>query len=1053
MLYNNIDEILELFPSVSGDAEGELHTPCPYCKEGAVKTKNGITFRGDDRLVWFTDRRGVACRKCGTYCSIAALLADLQPGSVISESFVKEATDRVETHKKPLSECLTAERYVNTLHRNVDRKYWQKFKWSDTTIERFKLGYGGLYEYGSYRTPRHIIPFIPRSVEAVLDGYMLEGRLNSRAEETEYERYNIKTQGSVKGHFWHIKDAEDEQLVITEGPKDAITAWQLGYKNVMAIFGTSLWRPEFAQWIADEGYKKVIIFGDNDDAGRGFIDEVTKDLHAKGVAPFRIAWPDGLPKGFDLTDALVQEGDGIATFLVRCITHSSATRGWIENVRTFIPDYNPPTPDKALPLQTVRSEMSVILRDYIDNYKQRVKSAGRGVVKVLAAPPGSGKSYSLVQLAQEEAKKLQERKAQVKEKIDETRAEYQAGMENGDDLERLSYSDRLKKLDEKWNNYNMAKVLFASPFINAWEDITSQPGFDPELWFNFESRNEDTCQNHFVAKVIGEKGYSVMKFCETQCPFAEECSSRIRGYLRQKTLMRNRPITFVRHANLISREFVSQYEVIIIDENFLNIFADFVTIETLIPSNRSWRDYLTTEEEEDADKIEQLAAAVGKLSLLRENLSGKDCLDKLQHFLGEPLAPFIRSISDEVVKRFQPTSVPRDVEVKDLPKCTFPAFYRAILEELDEFEAGEYFNSRIHLTAAGLKVSTLWPLELPRTKKILVADGTAIPELYGLMFDRDVELYEPDIYNPEARIVQLTGTDMSRSSVKSQIGQVAYRNLGKEQDSEIEVTDLFGEKVDTTSINYTESLFESKLLSGLMSLLRSTAANPEHKSVLFVTYKNLRTAIEERVNKLAETDPDYKLVKRKTAFGHYGGLRGTNRYKDFDTVLLAGCPRQPYDDLWRTIQAWARLKGYRKYIPNQLAFKPAAYHGVNVLNGYSYITFEDEFAQQFVDMVEAGEVRQCLDRIRIYSGGQKTAYVMMSRPAVKWVTGVTSSKYMMAKSQSTKYDQVRAFVSEVWDEFKSFPTYGSVMHRFSLSQHYAKRYVEDAKKDLNLVSV
>ncbi len=1049
MLIQNIDEILDLFPNVTGDTDGDLHSPCPFCVEGRKTVKNGITFRGDDRLVWFSDRKGVSCRHCGTYASMERLLELLAPGATLSDTFVKDASETVETKTKPLFECLTTPAYVDKLHKAVDTAYWKKFLWSDTTIERFQLGFGQLYEYGSYKLPRHIIPFKPRDVERELDGYMLEGRLTSRSEATDYERYNVKTQGSVKGYFWLIKDSANEELVIAEGPKDAITAWQLGYKNVMAIFGTSLWKPHFANWIAEEDYTRVTIFGDNDDAGRKFIDTITKDLHTAGVTPYRINWPEGLAQGFDLTDALVQEGEsGISLFLSRNIGQSKASRGWIANIQTFIPHYQPPKPDNALPLQTVRADMPAVLRDFVDNYKVKSKSAGRGVVKVLAAPPGSGKSYSLVHLAQEEAEKLTKRKEDFKVKYDEARQALVDEIEGADDEERQDIKARMDKLDGHWAHYSMAKVLFASPFINAWDDIKAQPGFKEELWFNFESRNADTCQNHEVANAIGAKGYSVMKYCETGCPFAEDCATRVRGYLMQRKLMKTRPITFVRHANLISQDLLKQYEVIIIDENFLNIFADFETIEDLVPTSRSWRDFLT---------VEDLAKAVKGLNALQEELSGRDCLLALERLLGRPLAPLIKRLPESLVSKFQPTAAPVGSDIKDLPPCVFPTFYRALMDELGDFESGQYYNSRIHLAriAAGvhqLKVSTLFPVELPRSKKIIVADGTAMPELYGLLFDREVELYQPDIHNPAAKIVQLTGSDVSRNTILSQIGKKAYNDLGKAEAVTPEVTDVFGEPVDLSDVRYTEDMYSSKAIGGMLTLLRSIALKPEHDKVLFVTYKNLRAALEERITKLAETDSDYETINQKIAFGHYGGLRGTNRYKDYDAVLLAGCPRQPYNELWRVIQGWARLKHYDKFIPNQLGYRPAAYHGVGLYTGYTHITFEDEFAQAFVDMVEAGEIRQCLDRIRIYASGSKTAYLYMARPAAKWITDVTSSRLAIKRVDNSQYEQVAAFVEEVWKEFGAWPKYRTVGAKFSINKAKAKEYVEAAKKALNPVS-
>src|SRR5689334_13738044 len=189
MLIQSIDEILDLFPSVTGDSDGELHSGCPFCTEGRRTVKNGITFRGDDRLIWFTDRKGVSCRQCGTYAPIEKLLELLSPGSTLSDTFDREASENVETKKKPLYECLTESRYVEKLHKKVDRSYWKKFLWTDVTIDRFQLGYGQLYEYGSWKQPRHIIPFRPRNAVSELDGFMLEGRLNKRSDETEFERY------------------------------------------------------------------------------------------------------------------------------------------------------------------------------------------------------------------------------------------------------------------------------------------------------------------------------------------------------------------------------------------------------------------------------------------------------------------------------------------------------------------------------------------------------------------------------------------------------------------------------------------------------------------------------------------------------------------------------------------------------------------------------------------------------------------------------------------------------------------------------------------------
>jgi 5S rRNA maturation endonuclease (ribonuclease M5) len=875
---------------------------------------------------------------------------------------------------------------------------------------------------------------------------VLEGRLNKRSDATEFEKYNVKTQGSIKGYFWHVQDdPSSTRLVIAEGPKDGISAWQIGYKNFLAVLGATNWQRPTAEWIAEQGYTEVIVFGHADPAGEKLIENATKDLHSVGVTPLRIQWPNTVKEGYDLTDALIEHSlGGAGIWLQEHIQRSRGSRGWFADFRTHDPSYVAPKPDVAVPLEQVRAELPAVLQDFVQNYDVRLKSSKQGVVKVLAAPPGSGKSYAMVELAQNEARKALLKGQGTRTELDKLRADVEDELREAIDIEEIDgLKLQLDKLNNKINNLSVARVLFASPFVSAWEDVQAQPNFDKSLWYNFKARDEETCTNLPIATGLAEKGYSVMKYCETGCPMQEDCESRIAGYLMQRKLVRTRPITFVRHANLISLDFVQNYDVILIDENFLNVFADFVEISDLRPSTQRWREWLSQSEEEAADDLEKLATAIKGLASLDDELHGKDCLDRLNILLGGRLVEIIQDMPKQVIEKYQPLLAPSGIAPGDLPFCVLPTLYAALEDEIEDYAKGTYYNSRIRLKENKLSVSTLFPVKLPRNRKIIVADGTAMPELYGLFFGRDVEVYQPELYNENGRVVQLTGTDMSRSLLAKEIGLWAYNTMA-EPGEVPRIEDVFGSELDTDRIPFTEDMYASNSLYSLLQVLKAVLENHSYKKVLFVTYKRLQTAMELRLQHLADQDPAYKKILKKMSFGHYGGLRGTNKYQDYDAVFLAGCPRQPYNDLHAVISAWARLKSYPQYIPNLLGYKPAPYHGVNMYMGTAYITFEDAFAQDFVDMIEAGEVRQCLDRIRLYTGGNKTAFLYMSRPTARWVGEVTSSRHMYRQIMQPQVDSVETFIKQTVEQFGAPPSMAALVKGYNLPRRKAQEYLSSA---------
>lgn len=67
----------------------------------------------------------------------------------------------------------------------------------------------------------------------------------------------------------------DDIIIITEGELDAVTLEQCGL-HAVGIPGANNWKPHYARIF--NGFPKVIVIGDNDDAGKAFANKVAKTM-------------------------------------------------------------------------------------------------------------------------------------------------------------------------------------------------------------------------------------------------------------------------------------------------------------------------------------------------------------------------------------------------------------------------------------------------------------------------------------------------------------------------------------------------------------------------------------------------------------------------------------------------------------------------------------------------------------------------------------------------------------------------------------------------------
>ena len=146
---------------------------------------------------------------------------------------------------------------------------------SRATSESFRLGLVGtspteIYPGHEHMAGRLAIPALgPNGVQSIrfrcLDAH--------DCDETDCSKYlGVPGIPTRPFNLRAVKQASD-RIVITEGEMDAITLSQLGIPAV-GITGANNWKPHYARIFS--GFGEVVVVGDNDDAGREFVEKVSK---------------------------------------------------------------------------------------------------------------------------------------------------------------------------------------------------------------------------------------------------------------------------------------------------------------------------------------------------------------------------------------------------------------------------------------------------------------------------------------------------------------------------------------------------------------------------------------------------------------------------------------------------------------------------------------------------------------------------------------------------------------------------------------------------------
>lgn len=1007
MVINDIRDFEEWFPFVRQKSNEEWESPSPLDpREGESGYQYGdATFYGEDRFVWNLNLQCFFYRNHPDGSGFKRFSPEevLQALKQNIEIDIKRTDYKpVIRDLQPLSRLWTRLDVIRS-HLRVDRSYWYSYGLSDATINRFRLGRGELFNWAGET------PIIPARVTYLSGQEELNYYVFARS-----QNGWVSSSGSKTQIMWLIQDdPSSKELILVEGPRDVLTAWELGYRNIACYMGQGGWSLEKSEYVSSLGYEKVYVVTDNDEAGFQYRENCKKWFSPLPLKLYVIQWWDGLKSGYDLSDFYKDYKEETYTLLQNYFKH---IKNILRPARIKEIDPSLISEDRNfLSIDEVRGrgENSIYysLKDYITKYNGEYLNTTR----LVSSPPGTGKTYTSIQVVEEVADQYYAIRFERYKKLLETKQKMEDTLKSDvEELEKMALTRQLRNIEFTINNFDWSTISWYGQYKQGYDDLLDA-GANPEKWFNFEGRNEHNCRNLPTASELGSKNHDVYSYCNTLCPYRKEC--REDGYLNQYREKIKYPIVFYRHQHLVSGGSTGSSELVVIDENPHGVIDNYfieVLPQHLNPSRSGWD--LDVEETEQVYFIEIFVEALKEVvveSYKNEFVySGVDIYRLFDEEIQEKdpelnIKLVLEKIDYHVLNnQYQPSYLYQDGDSLLIPLRCVPQIYLTMVREIDHypFSEGEQWNSVFHLSKGVLR---FYPAELPsirRSTPIVCLDATPEPSITKLMFNRNVSLYKPDVKSDTTTTTVILGSDYTKGT------RTRY------YENKLKAWELKRTKED----HIPEDLLDSPLTKKLIKRIQFIA--DKHDSLLVVTFKELRYLLE-----------DLFKDQNKIVVDHYGNVRGTNRYEDFQAVLLIGAYRIPYDIIRERAQVWLSLSKRKDLIPEETTIKIAAYDGTR--EGHTYRSFEHEFGDTYVRFIEEGEVRQSAARIRAHTTeDEKYIYIMANRPLLEYTDVVTTDRLFFQESkQQTKSQEIKEYVEGLWESEQKTPTYKELAEKFGVS--------------------
>jgi DNA primase catalytic core len=200
--------------------------------------------------------------------------------------------------------------YVRTLRKDpAGMGYLNRRNLSGTTLEFFQVGYSN----GS------LLRALPKSGDLIRNLKTL-GVLNAKGQEhfrgcvtvpifdatgkatgiygrrvTDAEPSHLYLPGPHRGVFNGAAAKTSQSLFITEAIFDALSLWQAGFKNAIALYGAHGWTDDHAQLLKANGTTEVYLALDNDKAGEEATARLQNEILPSLVKQIHVVkWPEGV---------------------------------------------------------------------------------------------------------------------------------------------------------------------------------------------------------------------------------------------------------------------------------------------------------------------------------------------------------------------------------------------------------------------------------------------------------------------------------------------------------------------------------------------------------------------------------------------------------------------------------------------------------------------------------------------------------------------------------------------------------------------------------------
>lgn len=1038
-------DLQTLFPSVT-QRGNTWNSPCPMCIPDSTElVYQGFSFYGEDRLVWFVDTKTFYCRECARnglgrggngYYKLVDISNKLGTSADIDSEVLTKPKE------SPLL-YLWDDFLINRAHLLVEREYWKQFGWGDSLINKFKLGKGTLVSEDGVA---HVIPMrIERifkneedDVLGPIDLYYIAARKQGVPPK--------RNPGSVKNFWWRIPSTTSlpKGVVLAEGEKDAITlSYMFPEYDVITAFGASSWTEVKSSLLVT--YKSVIVFGDYDTAGQSFNDQLMVHANKFGFTLRFMDWgKTGMEQGSDITDLFS--------------IHKEASRLLVEkSLQVFVSTYQPP----SLIHSPVEGEESFVTVDELRGAGERsltgiiegyLTSYEPGEALLLAAPPGVGKTFTLVRTATGMAKQGLELDLVALARLREEEASLRKQLVVTVDEElRKELADSYKAVQAEIEGFSFARIAWYGQYRDGFTGLLDN-GMSEEICFDYRARDANNCSNFELVVKLGSNNHVIGEYCSLGCPFKASCEAG--GYLSQERRRKEKPITYFRHQHLTG-ELPNEYtRLTIVDENPSHVIDGeplFALPVDLVNHQQGWdidiSDYASVEALTTLTRVLRMVCGLTNGQPARfedgvknpmHTISGSAVLkliDSTIKSLGgdQTLDSVLSQINPKTLDKFQPTFISGDSET--IRKRCVGEIYRGLVRELPRYQkdGDNQAPTCLHLTGGGIELYAASKFGVPKSSPLIVADATAFPDLYSAMFaNREIKVFEPLVRNPLTKTTVIVGSDWTKGQLMSELGE-AIRAMKRVVPT---VTTLLGEEIRLDAAPNTENL-ESTMLRHAKIMLKYFSVR--HKQTLVVTHKDLRG--------LFETLFPYENI----SYAHYGQLRGSNAYQSYEAVCLIGAFRIPYDIVWKKVQAWASLLGLEEHIPNETVVEDIYFPDSTEIS--SHRTFKNPFAKKFVTMIEVGELVQSAERIRPHTNqeGEKHVYISASRPGLRYGTRfVSKAKFLEEISPESKQSNIRnELLREAEESYKKMgvvvlPSYAVLAKKYGVSFSTIKEHRTEA---------